>query len=326
MVVKTVTHYTVQELALVEAPYLFGPLVNWALLGCLSLQVYTYSISSSRDRRGLKLLVYGVYLLDVAQTAFATYCAWVQLILGPHGFGSVEELIWAVSVLILFAGIVSFVVQCFFARRIWILKNTPAMHVVAVCIFVLAVVQCIFALASASLTFETAKLKANQTVEVPMIWLASSFLCDILISGSLFHILTGARAQTPFKAMESLLTRLSATAVQTGCITAVPAGLQLVAATLDKLPADNGGNQWYYFFTFVLGKLYSNMLLASLNARTVPVRVVDSEGSAGAVRTDEGIVFRVGLAGAGETVDGSGGTPATLSKEHADGSDVSSRV
>ncbi|KII88020.1 hypothetical protein PLICRDRAFT_176759 [Plicaturopsis crispa FD-325 SS-3] len=61
-------------------------------------------------------------------------------------------------------------------------------------------------------------------------------LCDLLISGSLFYILTGARAQTPYKAMESLLTRLSVMAVQTGCITAVPAGMQLVAAVLDDVP------------------------------------------------------------------------------------------
>ncbi|KII88021.1 hypothetical protein PLICRDRAFT_657751 [Plicaturopsis crispa FD-325 SS-3] len=188
-------NYTVQELALVEAPYLFGPLVNWALLGCLSLQVYTYSVSGSRDARPLKALVYGIYLLDVAQTAIATYCAWVQLILGPRGFGDVDDFIWPISVLVLFVGLASFVVQCFFAWRIWVLKNTPLMHKVVICIFVLAFVQFSGSVASASLTFIATKLQASQVpivggslapgalpahssaVSRAQIWLAAGFLC-----------------------------------------------------------------------------------------------------------------------------------------------------
>ncbi|PFH47410.1 hypothetical protein AMATHDRAFT_152074, partial [Amanita thiersii Skay4041] len=54
---------------------------NWALLGTLVLQVYLYQVSFPKDSLCIKSLVYGVFLLDLAQTACATHWAWHLLLI-----------------------------------------------------------------------------------------------------------------------------------------------------------------------------------------------------------------------------------------------------
>ncbi|KII88014.1 hypothetical protein PLICRDRAFT_42601 [Plicaturopsis crispa FD-325 SS-3] len=129
---------TKDQLAVDSGPYLLATGMNWALLGCLSVQVYTYSISSVSDRRPLKALVYAVYLVEIIQTALATYCAWVQLIFTPYGYADTTSYSWSNISLVPFAGIVSFTAQCFFARRIWIVLTTPIMRNLVVCIVVVS--------------------------------------------------------------------------------------------------------------------------------------------------------------------------------------------
>ncbi|KII83979.1 hypothetical protein PLICRDRAFT_69612, partial [Plicaturopsis crispa FD-325 SS-3] len=99
------------------------------------------------------------------------------------------------------------------------------------------------------------------------LWLAGSFTSDFLITGSLLHILFEARSRTPIKKTSNILTKLIAVTVQTGFITAVVAGLQLIASLINFATSDSGQNQYYITFSFLLGKLYSNVLFATLNAR-----------------------------------------------------------
>ncbi|KII88016.1 hypothetical protein PLICRDRAFT_176755 [Plicaturopsis crispa FD-325 SS-3] len=314
------------QLALDAGPYLLGTGVNWALLGCLSVQVYLYSLSSTSDRRAVKVLVYAVYLVDIIQTVIATYCAWVQLIYKPYGYGDVLEYDWSNVTLSLFAGTVSFTVQCFFAWRIWVLQDTGIMRKLVVCIVMLAVVQCSGAIAVSCQFFIDREFKRDQAIEPSVIWLGASLLCDILLAGCLSHFLRVARNQTPFAATKTILTKLLILTVQSGVITAVAAGMQLAAFTAGSLGVSN---YWDMGLALVLGKLYSNMLLASLNARTVVVRISDTQADLPAVegRSDQGIVFRVAFTEVTATAGGNTvttethcDTPPPQSKEHVESS------
>ncbi|KII86928.1 hypothetical protein PLICRDRAFT_177644 [Plicaturopsis crispa FD-325 SS-3] len=284
-----ITEPTKEDLVLYAAPYLLGSIFNWALLGCLNVQIYIYSISNKNDRTSTKILVYGVYAIDIVQTAFATYTAWLQLVWAQGNYESLTDFNWSVCLTPIFAGIVSCGIQLFFARRIWILKNTSIMRKLVVCIVVLAVVQCGSAVAYAIMGLTNTPFSANQVLSALVIWLPASFFCDVIIAGSLLHILRRARSQTPIKATETILTRLIVVTIQTGFITAVVAGLQLLSYILCFVTE----SQYYIMFSFVLGKLYSNVLLATLNARAVVVRVADNEVSTVAMKTSQGIVFRV---------------------------------
>ncbi|KII85309.1 hypothetical protein PLICRDRAFT_701457 [Plicaturopsis crispa FD-325 SS-3] len=289
-----------ESLALTLAPYLLGALLNWALLGCLSVQVYIYSLSSSSDGRGLKTLVYGVYTLDVFQTAFATYNAWMQLIWALGNFETLLDYIWSLSAVQILAGILSCTVQCFFARRIWILKHTAMMRRIVVCIVVLAFLQCFGVIAFTALRVDTdIKPVFAQQMVAPMIWLAGSFICDVLIVGSMLSILKEARSQTTIKSTESILTKLIILTMQTGLITALTAGIQLIIYLL-RTSAAMPQNQYDLVPMFMLGKLYSNVLMATLNARTTV-----GGGEVTTVANKSSIAFRTDLTDTSRTTEGS---------------------
>lgn len=100
-----------------------------------------------------------------------------------------------------------------------------------------------------------------------------------------------ARAKTPFKETHTLLTRIIAVTVQTGFVTAVAAGLQLAAVLLDFAQT----TQYSEMFAFVLATLYANVLMATLNARTALVRAVDDGVNTVALKSGEGVAFRLQL-------------------------------
>ncbi|KII83992.1 hypothetical protein PLICRDRAFT_180014 [Plicaturopsis crispa FD-325 SS-3] len=344
---------TQEQLVSGLAPYLLGTSFNSILLGCLSVQLYIYSISSHGDRTGTKVLgeysvppsavdclrsilliklcqilaVYSVYILDLAQTAVTMYCAWLQLVWAQGPYESLSAFDSSLGVLQLLAGIVSCITQCFFARRIWILENTLVLRRLVTCIVMLAALQCASAVAYSSIIILDTITSTAARITVPTIWLTGSFICDALIAGSLLYIFFKARSETQIRRTTTLLTKLIKVTVETGFITAVVAGLQLIAYLLDiAVP-----NQYYVMFSLLLGKLYSNVLLATLNARTVTVRVDGNEvGTDVATKFSQGIVFRAAppcstqattlsaLVSSSEDAAASNG-PVAPSKEHADG-------
>ncbi|KII83996.1 hypothetical protein PLICRDRAFT_702255 [Plicaturopsis crispa FD-325 SS-3] len=238
---------------------------------------------------------------------------------------------WSVSLSQLLAGVVSCITQCCFARRIWILKTTPVMRKVVFCIVVFAVIQCASAVAYSALIHIENANAGPAAFAAPIIWLTGSFICDTLIAGSLLHILFEARSQTQMKTTATVLTKLIAVTIQTGFITAVVAGLQLISYLLRIILPFIAANDYWVMCSFLLGKLYANVLLATLNARTIPVHIVDNELNMGLEMTPrQGILFRAALpdinhptafgalVSAPEQYYGADGGPATTMKGYAD--------
>ncbi|KII83986.1 hypothetical protein PLICRDRAFT_46769 [Plicaturopsis crispa FD-325 SS-3] len=316
---------TKEQLVLLASPYLLGVLFNGVLLGCLSLQLYIYSVSSSSDGMRIKTLVYVLYIIELVQTAITMYYAWSQLVWSQGPYESVYDVEWSLCVLQLLAGIVSCIAQCFFARRIWILKNTRMMGKVVTCIFLLVVVQ------SASAIVNSIQIFINMTnaeVQVESMWYTARFVCDSLIAGSLLHILIKARAHTRIKKTTTILTRLIVVTIQTGFITAVVTGLQLTSYLIDLAVMD----QYYIMLSLLLGKLYLNVLLATLNARIVAVHVADNESEPGlTTMLGFGMVFRTAppaisqaaapsaLTSVSDSNENAHNEPPAATKEHADG-------
>ncbi|KII90157.1 hypothetical protein PLICRDRAFT_174938 [Plicaturopsis crispa FD-325 SS-3] len=251
--------------------YFIGILLNWLFLGFLTVQVYMYSLSGKRDRIAIKSLVYSVYGTDIIQTVITTHATWTILV---DQWGDEDILIhqpWSVAALPVMCGVVSCMVQIFFAWRIWILQQSRIMRVMVVSLVVIALLQTICSIVG---SIEYGLGLTGQTlvslVSVFTVWLVGSFACDILITLSLLVILRKARAQTTFKETETVVTKLIVLTVQTGFITAAAAGVQL---TLFLLNPTNFSD----IPAFILGKMYSNVLLATLNARTIIAREATHE-------------------------------------------------
>ncbi|KAJ7457160.1 hypothetical protein B0H11DRAFT_2199919 [Mycena galericulata] len=92
-------------------------------------------------------------------------------------------------------------------------------------------------------------------------WIAGNFVCDTLITISMVIILVQAQRNSRFKNTETVLNRLIINTIETGAITAGLALIQLVLFL--SFPSA------YYDIAleFVSGRMYSNVLIATLNGR-----------------------------------------------------------
>ncbi|KAH9009749.1 hypothetical protein EDB83DRAFT_2322653 [Lactarius deliciosus] len=104
------------------SPLLFGPLFNWTLYGVLCVQLYVYSYNFPKDRRPVKFLAYFVFLLETAQTALTGADAYYWFVdgfgnvhLGNSHFAPVDNPI--------ITAVISLVVQGYFCHRIWMLSR-----------------------------------------------------------------------------------------------------------------------------------------------------------------------------------------------------------
>ncbi|KII84925.1 hypothetical protein PLICRDRAFT_346458 [Plicaturopsis crispa FD-325 SS-3] len=257
---STMTHEQRNELL---GPLFIGSILDWCLLGILTVQVYIYLATSIKDPLGFKLLAYGVYVLDLVQTALATHAAWMYL---AHGWGKTAVLAhapWSEATVPLMNGIISAIVQLYFAWGIWKLKHTTVMRAIVVVVITLALAQCASVIYASALFYIDAQQTGSPKVRVGLtISLSISFVCNFLIAGSVMQILHQARLITPFGAADTPVTKLLVHTVQTGLVTVVGAGLELV------LYAVSPRSNLHMAIAYILPKLYSSALLATFNART----------------------------------------------------------
>ncbi|KAF9523764.1 hypothetical protein CPB83DRAFT_862244 [Crepidotus variabilis] len=120
------------------SPLLTGYLLNWALFGALSMQIYIYYLTFPSDHTWSKAAAYSIYVLEAVQTIILTQSAFHTF---AEGFGNLKTLdnfgtVWF-SVPILSA-IVACMAQVLYAYRIRILSKSA---IVASVVVVLAMVQ-----------------------------------------------------------------------------------------------------------------------------------------------------------------------------------------
>jgi hypothetical protein len=104
-------------------------------------------------------------------------------------------------------------------------------------------------------------LRATTTISA--IWLLGAAFCDIIIAISMVIILLRARNRSTVKATNTVIHRLIKLVVETGVITSWGA---IMDATL-FLAFKN--NNLHFLVFYSLAKLYSNTMLATLNARGI---------------------------------------------------------
>ncbi|PFH47414.1 hypothetical protein AMATHDRAFT_6758 [Amanita thiersii Skay4041] len=249
-------------------PVLVGAIINWALLGTLWLQIYLYAISFPNDRWWTKTLVYTVFVLDLTQTACATDWAWTMLF-STWGDPSVFLLTsWSIFITPITAGLVTIFVQIFFAWRIWRLRNNSIfVRGISVLIVLVSLMQGISAITIGGILAVGSRnlLAEMDVITKPVeVWLIGSFICDLLIASTMIAILLEAKQALSFKRTESIITGLIVHTVETGAVTVVTACVEVVLFLLHK---DNYLHLVPTKSAVILGKVYSNVLLANLNGR-----------------------------------------------------------
>ncbi|KAJ7192564.1 hypothetical protein GGX14DRAFT_479904 [Mycena pura] len=248
-----------------EALYLLGTQVNWLLLGTLTLQVYKFHICFPKERWWVKTLVYTLFVLEVVQTAVTSHFAYSILVISWGKPSIFTKLPWSSLAAPIFTGITSGSVQSFFAWRIWTLKDKHVWaRIVSVVVVMLALMQSLAAFCTDARFAVTTQVTELERLHVGVnVWLIGSAVCDVVITITMLVILTEYRRKTPWKRTDTLISKLIYNTVETGAITTVVAIADVILfilfsqTNLHQAPA------------FILGKLYTNVLLATLNSRVV---------------------------------------------------------
>ncbi|KAF8074492.1 hypothetical protein FPV67DRAFT_583382 [Lyophyllum atratum] len=250
-------------------PLLLGNLLNHALSGVLGVQVYFYTLTFQKDRVALKSLVYFVLILDLIQTCFSTHAVWNVIIVdwGHITVGS-ESPIWSIGTASPLAGSVAFIVQTFFAWRIWTLGvRHRAFRFTAVVIVFMALASCILSFFYGITIEKSIFNRALQTGSLSG-WLVVCIACDILITVTLVIQLRSKRSNQ-FRSTNHVLHRAIRMTIETGGLTS------LVAIATLALYISTPFTVYYFMLIIISGKMYSNSFLASLNSRAAIFRRSD---------------------------------------------------
>ncbi|KIM38230.1 hypothetical protein M413DRAFT_248258 [Hebeloma cylindrosporum] len=248
----------------VNIPKSFGALLlgglNASLLsGFVFVQIVIYFKLYPKDPRQIKSLVLAIWFLDVSHTAFIWSALWSYFI---NDYGDVEvidDIQWSLAMTILVTAMLTFLVHLFFAHRIFMLSKRN--YLIGAPIVLLAFLR----LLSASVTTgEMLSLGTFSRFKHDIRWIFTSGLAlstavDVLITGCLFALLQSSR--TGATNLDAIIDTLICYSFETGALTC--AGT--VVSMLCWLTMPN--NLIFMGLHFVIGKLYANSLLVTLNMR-----------------------------------------------------------
>ncbi|ESK87406.1 hypothetical protein Moror_11676 [Moniliophthora roreri MCA 2997] len=241
-------------------PRLASILLNYFLMGTLTVQIYSYHLHFHDDKLVFKVIAYGIYILEWAQTLSATYDAsqWFTF-----SWGDVERLAGLYSSFLnipLLSSVIGGIVQVFFGWRIWTFYKSKSIYTL---IIILAVVQMAGAIGVATylVQYPDQGIRSPGLVVSVGVRLATSALVDILIASCITYFLLRKRCDN--MSLDAIVTRLARLTIETGCLTAIAALLDLAfflyipKGALHQTSALN------------ISKLYSNSLMMFFNNRAL---------------------------------------------------------
>lgn len=253
--------------SLIIAAYL-----NWALLGILCTQTLAYYLAFPRDRPLAKILVYGVLLLEMTQTALVSHDVFVALA-SPWGGASLAKLNsiqnhwFSISVS---GGISGGIGQLFFAYRIWFISSENSRGA-PIIISILATASAVSALVSAESFFRAKTfsylLNGNSGFAAIGTWNGIGAICDIVIALVMPYFLM--RHGTGMPPTHIMIVKIVRLILETGTFNAVVAILHMCLYFANS--------QAFVVPGLALSKVYANILLLLFNNR---IKVVDGRGNA----------------------------------------------
>ncbi|KAJ8080302.1 hypothetical protein PM082_017135 [Marasmius tenuissimus] len=249
-----------------------GMTVAMALWGVGAVQTWWYYDNYPNDPRILKGTVALTFICDTIHQILITYAIYIYVIkhFGDTEFASSVD--WSLYVEILFNAFTAFFVQSFFTWRIWTLwKNVPL--TAGIVLLVLSALGTSIAFVAQGMsqnlnTFD--KFKELQALSMVL----TAAVTDIAICIAMCVLLNASK--TGFSWSNHIINRLMLFAINSGILTAACATASLIFIL--ALP----NTLVYFCFYLTIGRLYTNSILATLNARAFirnGGRSTESEGN-----------------------------------------------
>jgi len=243
-----------------------GVIFSAELHGVALVQAWYYFTHQS-DTWPLKLFVACVVAFDTIHQALIVHAVYIYLI---TNFGNAPQLlliVWSMVVEVLFNGLTALFVQAFLILRIWRLSKGNILLTGSAGALCVGNFACVIAYVAKALPMTTyAELTTIKGLSLAINITGAA--TDVLIAAILCFLLLGSR--TGFSRSDSMINKLVLFFVNTGLITSVFAIASLISITTAP------DAFIYILFFFCMGRLYSNSLLAVLNARK---SIKESSGS-----------------------------------------------
>lgn len=239
-----------------------GGMVAAILYGITTLQTYLYYVYYPRDTNGLKVLVGSIWVLDTLHVSLMCHALYYYLV---TSFGDVDNLATGVWSLFISLGLnlcMAVLVQTYFAFRICHLTRSNIRWWLTSFLMLIVVAHFAFGLETVILMFIKKQFSAlsDITLYAATPFAIAAVLSDVFIAASLCILLHGNRS--PVIETNTLVNTLIIYAINRCLLTSLVAVAEVIAFAIipDSL--------WFIAIDFVIGKLYANSLLASLNSRS----------------------------------------------------------
>ncbi|KAJ7468579.1 hypothetical protein FB451DRAFT_376321 [Mycena latifolia] len=236
-----------------------GVLVSYVLFGVTTTQLYIYSNRFPDEPPRVRFLVIFVWLGELVHAISIGHTLYVTTI---TDFGHPERFARppiSLPIALLFSGIVGASVQAFFAHRIY--KFTESLYIPCAC-WTLSSIRMGFTTASFVYALRMVTLAAYEAQWGWLFYviLVLSAVVDVIIAATLVYYLYKRRSFA-YRGTVAVMDKLIRWTIETGVVTSAGGIITLICfLTLE--------NTYIWLGCFaVLARLFSNSLLASLNAR-----------------------------------------------------------
>ncbi|KAJ7693198.1 hypothetical protein B0H17DRAFT_1060380 [Mycena rosella] len=239
---------------------LLGVIVSAVLYGISLLQCLFYFTRYDHDPLYLKTLVAVTVVLDSLHLAFVIHTVYHYLISNYYEHGVLQVMVWSVALEAVPTGVTGALVQTFYAYRVWRMSHHNVFLTGIILILILAnsasgTAWVVLALEAG--TYEKLLHISSLTISIN----ALSTGVDVIIATTLCFTLHKTRPAS--LETETMVNRLILFTINTGLLTSLCAFASLISLIVSPKTLI------YASFYFCIGRLYSNSLLASLNARGV---------------------------------------------------------
>ncbi|KAI0252240.1 hypothetical protein BJV78DRAFT_1360982 [Lactifluus subvellereus] len=267
------------DIARIAAPLLFGGIWNWCLYGVLVVQLYVYGYNFPEDKTFLKLLgmqtilpppplfsdgyyiVYTIFFLESLQTALSGADLYYWFISGFGDLGHLTNPYASAFDGPMIESLVSLSVQYFFAYRIWVLSLKESWWLCLI-ICLCSTIDAAAAFTGSVYTHVRGKFASGKALmSMAMTWLIGNTMADILITAAMLYYLSRRRRDGGGTFGDNALVRVVGLTIETNIMTTTVGIVSLLMVAI--FPQEN----WFVCPTALIGKLYSNTLLVSLNNR-----------------------------------------------------------
>ncbi|KAI0032119.1 hypothetical protein K488DRAFT_86153 [Vararia minispora EC-137] len=228
--------------------FYIAAVTSGSLWGVSCLQTFSYFNSYPNDPTWMRLLVIGTWSMDTLHQILVSHGVYIGLVTNWGNLASLGVVVWSVLAQIL--AVMAFVVQMFFVYRVWKLSNRNPYMTVPVAVMAVGelIGYCVYCGKVYSGHFNTyLQLSTLKNFDIGLNVVTAA--TDVAIAAVISYLLN--RSRTGFRRFT----------VNTGLLTSVNALCSLIAVAVSP------DTFIYVFFFFIMARLYTNSLLATLNAR-----------------------------------------------------------